>query len=111
MNLVNAEENTYKLSEENQLVPVIFINLPLNVDLKKNPLVKIDDKDIFNMTYTHCNKKIGCATSLRLNDDVIKLFKEGKEIKVILAAYGNNKNMSITFPLKGFTKSYKKMLK
>ena len=60
MALLDAEENTYKLSEENKFTPIIFINLPLNIDLKKNPLVQIDD--------------------------LLKLFKDGKEINVVIGA-------------------------
>jgi len=111
MNLLDAEENTYKLSQENKFTPVIFVNLPLNVDLRKNPLIQVDNKNVLNVTYTHCNNQIGCSTVAELNNDIINLFKEGKEVNVIIAAVGNNKNMSIKFPLKGFTKSYKKLLK
>jgi invasion protein IalB len=111
MNLLDAEENTYKLSQENKFTPVMFVNLPLNVDLRKNPLIQVDNKNVLNVNYTHCNNQIGCATVAELNNDIINLFKEGKEVNVIIAAVGNNKNMSIKFPLKGFTKSYKKLLK
>ena len=111
MSLLDAEENTYKLSQENKFTPVMFVNLPLNVDLRKNPLIQVDNKNVLNVNYTHCNNQIGCATVAELNNDIINLFKEGKEVNVIIAAVGNNKNMSIKFPLKGFTKSYKKLLK
>ena len=37
MDLVDGEEKTYKLKEENKLVPVLTVRFPLNVDLKKNP--------------------------------------------------------------------------
>src|SRR6056300_432149 len=42
MNLVDKEDQTYKLSEENKNIPLLFINLPLNADLRKRPLVQVD---------------------------------------------------------------------
>ena len=54
MNLLDAEENTYKLSQENKFTPVMFVNLPLNVDLRKNPLIQVDNKNVLNVNYTHC---------------------------------------------------------
>ena len=53
MDLVDGEEKTYKLKEENKSVPVLFIKLPLNVNLKKSPLVQIDKKNIFNFIDKH----------------------------------------------------------
>ena len=47
MDLVDGEEKTYKLKEENKLVPVIIVELPFNVNLKKSPLVQIDKKKYF----------------------------------------------------------------
>ena len=42
MTLIDGEEKTYKLKEENKLVPVLIIKFPLNVDLTKAPLVQIN---------------------------------------------------------------------
>src|SRR6056300_1486793 len=44
MNLVNEEDQTYKLSEESKSIPVLFVKLPLNVDLSKKPAIVIDNK-------------------------------------------------------------------
>ena len=111
LNLVEGEEKTYKLSENNKQVPVIIINLPLNADLKSNPLLQIDKKDITNLNYTHCNNQIGCSSRVAVNNEVIKLLKSGKELTVVLKQYGGTKNRAINFPLKGFTKSYDNLLK
>ena len=111
MALVDEEEKTYKLKESNKLVPLLFINLPLNVDLNKNPLLQIDKKQIANITYSHCNAQVGCSTQLEINDEIIELLKEGKEIVVTFAGYRAKENKSVKFPLKGFTKSYNRLTK
>ena len=111
MDLVDGEEKTYKLKEEIKSVPVLFIKLPLNVNLKKSPLVQIDKKNIFNLPFSHCNAQDGCVTTVAINDEIIKLLKAGKELTVVTGVYGRKENLSINFPLKGFSKSYDSLLK
>ena len=111
MDLVDGEEKTYKLKEEIKSVPVLFIKLPLNVNLKKSPLVQIDKKNIFNLPFSHCNTQDGCVTTVAINDEIIKLLKAGKELTVVTGVYGRKENLSINFPLKGFSKSYDSLLK
>ena len=111
MDLVDGEEKTYKLKEENKLVPVLTVRFPLNVDLKKQPLVQIDKKNVLNIPFTHCNAKEGCVTQISINDEVIKLFKSGKELTLVMGVYGAKNNMSVNLPLKGFSKAYDSLLK
>ena len=111
MDLVDGEEKTYKLKEENKLVPVLIVRFPLNVDLKKQPLIQVDKKNVLNIPFTHCNANAGCVTSMAINDEVIKLFKSGKELTLIMAIYANKNNMNINLPLKGFSKAYDSLLK
>ena len=86
MTLIDGEEKTYKLKEENKLVPVLTIRFPLNVSLKKQPLIQIDKKNVLNIPFTHCNANEGCVTQIGINDEVIKLFKSGKELTLVMAA-------------------------
>lgn len=111
MDLVDGEEKTYELKEEIKSVSVLFINLPLNVNLKKSPLVQIDKKNIFNLPFSHCNAQDGCVTTVVINDEIIKLLKAGKELTVVTGVHGRKENLSINFPLKGFSKSYDSLLK
>ena len=111
MDLVDGKEKTYKLKEKNKLIPILTVKFPLNVDLRKQPLVRIDNESILNIPFTYCNAKEGCVTQITINDEVIKLFKLGKEITLILVAYGSKDNMSIKLPLKGFSKAYSSLLK
>ncbi len=111
MDLVDGEEKTYKLKEENKLVPVIVVELPFNVNLTKSPLVQIDKKNIFNLPFSHCNAQDGCVATVAINDEIIKLLKAGKELTVITGVHGRKENLSINFPLKGFSKSYDSLLK
>ena len=111
MDLVDGEEKTYKLKEKNKLVPVLTIRFKLNIDLKKKPLIQIDKKDVLNIPFTHCNAKEGCNTQIAINDEVIKLFKSGKELTLVMAIYRSKKIMNINLPLKGFSKAYDSLLK
>lgn len=111
MNLIDEKDQTYKLSEKNKDVPYLNINLPLNSDLRKNPLIVSDNKSIGNMVYTHCNQTIGCSTILLINEKIIEAFKKGKSMSVTFGVYGSEKNMKVDFPLKGFSKAYKKLVK
>ena len=111
MDLVDGEEKTYKLKEENKVVPVLTVRFPLNVDLKKQPLIQIDKKKVLNIPFTHCNAQEGCVTQITINDDVINLFKSGKELTLIMGVFASKDNMAIKLPLKGFTKSYDSLLK
>ena len=106
MDLVDGEEKTYKLKEENKLVPVLTVRFPLNADLKKQPLVQIDKKNVLNIPFTHCNANEGCVTQISINDEVINLFKSGKELTLVMGVYRSKDNMSINLPLKGFSKAY-----
>ena len=111
MALVDGEEKTYKLKEESKLVPVLTVRFPLNTDLKKQPLIKIDKKDVLNIPFTHCNANEGCVTQIAINDEVIKVFKSGKELTLAMGVYRAKDNMIINLPLKGFSKAYSSLLK
>ncbi|MDA7689362.1 invasion associated locus B family protein [Candidatus Pelagibacter sp.] len=111
MDLVDGEEKTYKLKEENKLVPVLTVRFPLNVDLKKQPLIQVDKKNILNIPFSHCNANEGCVTQISINDEVIKLFKSGKELTLAMGVYRAKDNMIINLPLKGFSKAYDSLLK
>jgi len=111
MDLVDGEEKTYKLKEENKLVPVLTIRFPFNVDLQKKPLIQVDKKNVLNIPFTHCNAQIGCNSTTAINDEVIKLFKSGKELTLITGIYGSKKNMTINLPLKSFSKAYDSLFK
>ena len=111
MDLVDGEEKTYKLKEETKLVPVLTINFPLNVDLKKTPLVRIDKKNIVNIPFSHCNAELGCVATVTINDEVINLLKSGNELTLVMVAKGNDQNIFIRLPLKGFSKAYNSLSK
>jgi invasion protein IalB len=109
MNLVDKEDQTYKLSEEEKSVPLLFVNLPLNVDLRKKPLIQVDEKNLGNLNYLHCNNSLGCKTSVVINDEVINLLKKGKSMTIFIGIFGSNQNLKIEFPLNGFSKAFSKI--
>ena len=111
MDLINKNDQTYKLSEEEKNVPVLFVKLPLNSDLRKKPVIMIDNKKIINLNFSHCNQIEGCVTNSAMNNGVIDLFKKGKTMAVIMGIYGGGKNIKIEFPLKNFSKSYTQLIK
>ena len=106
MTLVDKDKKTYALKEKKIETPVLFVYLPLGVNLTKKPLAQIDGKNILNLNFSHCNTNMGCSANSAITDEVIKLFQSGKELNLIAEVYGKNKNVSIKLPLKGFTKSY-----
>ena len=110
MNLVDKEDQTYKLSEKDKSIPLLLVNLPLNTDLRKKPLLQVDGKNLGNLNYLFCNNTQGCKTSVVINNDVIDLLKKGKNLTVIIGVFGTNKNLKIEFPLKGFSKAYSKLV-
>jgi len=110
MNLVDKEDQTYKLSEEDKKVPLLFVNLPLNADLRKKPLVQVDGKNLGNLNYLHCNNSLGCKTSVVINNQVIDLLKNGKNMTIFMSIFGSNNNLKIEFPLKGLLKAYDKLV-
>ena len=109
MNLVDKEDQTYKLSEEEKNVPLLFVNLPLNVDLRKKPLIQVDEKNLGNLNYLHCNNTLGCKTSVVINNEVIDLLKKGKNMTIIMGIFGSSQNLKIEFPLNGFSKAFSKI--
>ena len=111
MDLIDGEEKTYKLKEENKLIPILFVNVPLNINLRKKPLILVDKKSILNLNFSHCNAQVGCVTNSQVNDEIIEQFKAGKELSIVMAIYGSNKTKQVKFPLKGFTKSYRSLFK
>ncbi len=111
MNLINEDSQTYKLTEENKDIPVLFVNLPLGTDLQKKPLIKVDGKNLGNLFYNTCNKIDGCRTNVAINENIIDLFKKGKTMTVVINIFGSERNYEIKFPLKNFSKSYSKLLK
>ena len=110
MNLVDKEDQTYKLSEENKNVPLLLVNLPLNTDLRKKPLLQVDGKNLGNLNYLYCNSSLGCKSSVVINNEVIDLLKKGKIMTVFVGIVGSNQNLIIKFPLKGFSKAYSKLV-
>ena len=109
--LIQLASTTDKLEEKNKPIPVLVIRFPLNVDLKKQPLVQIDKKIVLNIPFTHCNANEGCVTRIAINDEVIKVFKSGKELTLAMGVYRAKDNMIINLPLKGFSKAYDSLLK
>ncbi len=110
MNLVDKEDQTYKLSEEDKSVPLLLVNLPLNTDLRKKPLLQVDGKNLGNLNYLYCNNDLGCKSSVVINNEVIDLLKKGKNMTVFIGVMNSNQNLKIEFPLKGFSKAYSKLV-
>ena len=110
MNLVDKEDQTYKLSEEDKSIPLLVVNLPLNTDLRKKPLLQVDGKKLGNLNYLFCDNNQGCKTSVVINNDVIDLLKKGKNMTIFIGVFGSNQNLKIEFPLKGFSNAYSKLV-
>lgn len=109
MNLVDKEKGTYKLTESEKFIHTLFIHFPFKIDLRVAPAVLIEDKMIGNMQFQYCSVSIGCKAGLTLNNELIELLKKGNSITIGFNAYRSKKTIKMIFPLKGFTKAYKKL--
>ena len=98
-------------NSEKKKIPVLFVDLPLNVDLRINPLVVVNQKKIVNLNFMNCNQNIGCNSMKVINEEVVEIFKKADFVSIYFKAAGSSKNLEMKFPLKGFTKSYKKLSK
>lgn len=109
MNLLDKEEGTYKLTTAENFTPTLFLHLPFKIDLRKLPAVLIDKKLLGEMQFQYCAVAIGCKAAVTLNEKVLDFFKEGKILTVAFNGYTNEQILKLDFPLKGFTKAYKKI--
>ena len=110
--LLDKEDQTNKLDQSAVKIPLLFIEIPLNADLRTKPLIKIDGKNILNTEFLFCNDKSGCRTAVGIDKETINLFKKGNTLSVAFKIYGTSqKNFNIDFSLKNFTKSYAALVK
>ena len=101
------------VDEKKKIAPILFVNLPLNQDLRKSPKVVIDgdvDKSSLDLNFSHCTIASGCVASAILNDKGIELFKNGDKVSVMFKLYDQEDTLQMDVPLKGFTKAYTKIL-
>ena len=110
MDLINEKDKTYKLKKIEKIIPYLVVRFPLGVDLLRRPAIYFEGKKLFDFSYTHCNATVGCQANASLNSENIKIFKEGKKIKIAFGAYGEQSVRGIEIPLKGFSKSYEKLI-
>lgn len=112
MSLINEADKTYKMDSVEKKNSIFYINLPLNMDLRVRPLLQIDEKNIVELSFLTCTQTIGCKAAFNLSKNYIKFFKAGKKMNIISKVFGskNDKKIIFTFPLKGFSKSYKKLI-
>ena len=89
----------------------MFIDLPLNKDLRKSPLITSDKISLGSPKFLNCNQSIGCRTMAIIDEKIIEVFKKGKSLSITFAVFGTNENITIQFPLNGFTKAYNKLAK
>ena len=111
LNLLDENDQTYKMDEVTLSEPAIFILFPLNTDLRVKPIMRVGGKNISGLSFIYCNQNSGCNAMLTISDEVVKLFEKEKEMGVAFRPYGANQNVEFIVPLKNFTKSYKKLIK
>jgi invasion protein IalB len=107
--VIDEKEKIVKLVDVVTDVPVLFFNLPFDADLRRKPLVRADKINIANVDFMHCNKDVGCKTMVVINEEAIKIMEDAGELGITFAIFGQNSQVEIVFPLKGFKKSYSKL--
>lgn len=97
----------YVKDETGNDVPYMSISLPLGVDLRRGAVLKVDKngKDI-PLQFLQCNGS-GCDSSIKLDEDLIKSFKQGKNITFGFVPWGSNNVTLVNASLVGFTKAFK----
>lgn len=84
--------------------PVMFITVPLGVNLHAGMGVAIDGKELKKTGFDFCDPS-GCNVALPLTDDVQNKIKAGNKLQV--AAFVADKQQTLEFSLKGSTNALK----
>ena len=106
---VQIQNSKDRADKKEESLIYFSVDLPLGSDLRSNPLLQIDKKSIGNLQYRFCDNQNGCKIIGSINEIALKAFKDGKEFTITFSIYGQTKNITLSYPLKGFTKAYEKL--
>ena len=109
LDVLDKEKKTFTLKESSKRVPMLFFDLPLNVDLRIVPFFRIDKGKQINTPFLFCKSDIGCRSGGKINEVLLKALKRGKELNFYFKVYGGTKNILVKFPLKGFIEQVRKL--
>ena len=86
--------------------PYLSIQMPLGVDLRRGAVLRVDKGKEIPVQYLRCTKS-GCDASLKLDSNILKALKAGKNLKVGFRPWGRINTTAVNAPLKGFAKAFK----
>jgi invasion protein IalB len=109
LDVLDKEKKTFALKESSKRVPVLFFDLPLNVDLRIVPFFQIDKGKRINTRFLFCKGDTGCRSGGKISEELLKALKHGKELNFYFKIYGGTKNLLVKFPLKGFIAQVRKL--
>ena len=98
-------------NSKKEKIPVLFLSIPLDVNLKKAPQAVVDEKVFLSLSYSYCNTQEGCITQNTINDAGVDLLKASKELTITFTDNKLARNIKMRIPLKGFTKAYDSLIK
>jgi len=87
----------------------LFFTLPLGVFLPSGMAFNIDDGEEIRPQIRICVAD-GCKGSIKLDEKLIDMFKKGKAGKVFFLDGNTQKQLTVGFSLKGFSKAFNALL-
>ena len=109
LDVLDKDEKTFTLKETTKRVPMLFFDLPLNVDLRTPAYFRIDKGEQVSLSYLFCKSDVGCRCGGKIETKLLKLFKAGNELTLSFKVYGGNEDFHTTLSLKGFTAQFKNL--
>lgn len=103
LDVLDKDKKTFTLKETSKRVPMLFFDLPLNVDLRNPASFRIDERKQVNLSYLFCNGDIGCRCGGKINAELFKQLKAGNEMSLFFKVYGGTQDIQIKLSLKGLT--------
>ena len=109
LDVLDKDEKTFTLKETTKRVPMLFFDLPLNVDLRTPAYFRIDKGEQVSLSYLFCKSDVGCRCGGKIETTLLRLFKAGNELTLSFKVYGGNEDFHTTLSLKGFTAQFKNL--
>jgi invasion protein IalB len=94
----------YVKDETGDKRPYMSLSMPLGVDLRPGALMRIDEGKEIPLAFLQCTQA-GCASSIQLDDALLKEMKRGDNIDVGFLPWGSTGTQAVKASLGGFTKA------
>lgn len=84
--------------------PTAILTVPLGVTLPEGIRIKVDENErVMRIPYERCIPR-GCIAGLKVNDEVLSMFKKGVQAKILI--FNGDEPVTLPISLKGFTAGF-----